>query len=851
MVIQIKQYYTTSRQVFLGIIGLVMLWLVATAGYAQEPEWIQACVWDQSLPENQFRTQIATCLGWQTSATPSFCQGAYSPLPVSPLEDPDVTELKADQVVFNPDGKSVLKGHVQVQQNMSVMTARTAQVYRSAKTHQIERIELNSNVHFIEPSRLMIAKHATLHPQDKTGYLQKVLYRFDTERKHAVLPAWGTAEWVRRFANENYDLHKVTYTTCSPHDRAWKLQARDIHLDHAKKTGVARDAVLKVHKVPVFYFPYINFPTSSERKSGFLMPSAGYTNVNGFDFAAPYYLNLAPNYDATITPHYYTLRGLMLGGAGRFLTQRSTGVIGGSILPQDSAFKSFIAQNVAEFPSLRGTSTDRWSVLVRENTRILPNLNLNIDFQQVSDDYYLQNFSTNLAISSENQLLRQGSLVYTSDHWLIGSSLQSYQTLHPVNQSAVGDIYERFPQVLANGTYHDLPLNTDLNILGQFDYFRWPGRDLSIPQGSRYHFNPILSMPRMRPWGYITPNVELVENNYGLSSNTNPNGLGASQSHSYNRMLPRAYIDSGLTFERDNAHFFTHAVRQTLEPRLYYLYVPYQNQSEFPSFDSAYMIFNTDQLFRTNRFSGFDRISDANQLAYAVTTRWLSPNTGQEKAQFTIGQLRYFAQRRVQLCFNPTGQCRDSTEFLGYVSPTEQWSPIATNAVYNLNSAWSASAGYVWDPATKTTNNSNLNLHYQPSPERMLNLNYNYLTSGNLIAVPSATVPVVNNALDQVTLSYAWPFTENWSSLGVYSYNLSAEYTMLAFLGVQYDTCCWAVRLLGGQTFQSLMPNAITPQYNNNVYLQFLFKGLGSVANSNPATTIQSYFPGYRDMFKK
>lgn len=849
--IQNKQYYTTSRQVFLGIIGFALLWLLAKNGHAQTTEWIHACVWEPSLSDNQIRNQAVNCLGWHASATPSFCSGAYSPLPLSPLDDPNATELTADQVVFNPDGKSVLNGHVQVQQNMSMMTARTAQIYRNGKTHQIERIELDSNVHFMEPGRLMVAKHATFFPRDKTGHVQNALYRFDTERKHAVLPAWGTAEWIRRFANENYDLHKVTYTTCSPQDKAWQIQAKDIHLDHTNQTGVARDAVLKVHKVPVFYFPYISFPTSSERKTGFLMPYAGYNNVNGADLSTPYYLNLAPNYDATINPHYYSLRGLMIGGATRFLTQRSTGVIGGSILPQDAAFKSFIAQNSTEFPSLQGLSSDRWSVLVRENTRILPNLNLNIDFQQVSDDYYLQNFSTNLSISSQNQLLRQGALVYTSDHWLLASSVQSYQTLHPVNQSAVADIYSRLPQVLANGTYHDLPLNTDLNVLGQFDYFSWPGPDRSIPQGSRYHLNPILSMPRMKPWGYITPNVELVENNYALYSNTNPNGQGPSQSNSYNRLLPRAYVDSGLTFERDNAQFFTHRMRQTLEPRLYYLYVPYQNQSQFPAFDSAYMIFNTDQLFRTNRFSGFDRISDANQLAYAVTTRWLSSNTGREKAQFTIGQIRYFSPRKVQLCFTPSGNCTDSPAFLGYVSPSDEWSPIASSAVYNLNAAWSASAGYVWDPATQTTNNSNLNLRYQPSPERILGLTYNYLTSGNLIAVPSATTPVDNNALDQITASYAWPFTENWSSLGVYSYNLSAKYNMLAFFGVQYDTCCWALRVLGGQTFTSLNPNSLTPQYNNNVYLQVLFKGLGSVGNSNPATTIQSYLPGYQDMFKK
>lgn len=866
MVIQIKQYYTTSRErvqrtmtefikcaptwMRQRITGLTLLCLAVSQGWAQEPEWIHACIWDKQLPAKQFREQAVTCLGWQANVRSSFCRGTYSPLPIKPLENEHVTELKADQVSLNPNGESILTGHVQVQQTDNVMTARTARVYRNEQSQQIERIELDSNVHFMEPGRLMVARHATLYPQDKTGYVQKVLYRFDTDRYHAVLPAWGTAEWVRRFANQDYDLHKVSYTTCSPLNNSWQIQAKDIHLDYVSQTGVAKHSVLKLHNLPVFYVPYLSFPTSSARKSGFLMPYVGYTNINGFEVATPYYLNLAPNYDATITPHYYSMRGLMIGGATRFLTQRSTGVVGGSILPQDAAFKSFIAQNMAEFPSLQGTSTDRWSVLVRDNTRIFPNLNLNVDFQEVSDDYYLQNFSTNLALASENQLLRQGSLVYTTEHWLIGSMVQSYQTLHPVNQSLVSNIYERLPQVMANGTYHDLPMNMDLNILGQFDYFRWPGSDRTIPQSKRYHLNPILSIPKMQPWGYITPSVEAVENNYGLSYNTLANGQGVSQTPAFNRILPRAYVDSGLTFERDNAHFFTQKMRQTLEPRVYYLYVPYQNQSQFPAFDSAYMIFNTDQLFRTNRFSGFDRISDANQLAYAVTTRWLTPNTGQERALFTIGQIRYFSERKVQLCYRPDGNCTDSADFLGFVSPTAAWSPVAANAVYNLNAAWSASAGYVWDPSTRATNNTNVNLHYQPNPERILGLSYNYLTSGNLIAIPSATAPMNFKALEQITGTYAWPFTENWSSLGVYSYNLTDNYPMLGFLGIQYDTCCWAARLMGGQTFKSLNPNTLSPQYDNNVYLQILFKGLGSVGNSSPATTLQSYFPGYRDLFK-
>lgn len=814
---------------------------------SESSEWIEACVLETTpLP----RSQIANCLGWQATVAPNLCRGTFHPRSSGPVADPDAVILKADQASFSPTGRSSLEGHVKIQQEQRIVTARTAKVYRDANTHHINRIELDSNVHFMEPGRLLIAKHAELDPKDNSGQIDNLMYRFDTTRHSAILPAWGTAAWAKRFANKDYQLHDVTYTTCSPRSRTWYLQAKDIKFDQDTHTGVARDAVLRLGKLPILYTPYLSFPTSSARKSGFLIPVGGYTNVSGFDVAWPYYLNLAPNYDATFVPHYYTLRGLMLGGTARFLTDHATGMIGGTILPHDPELGRFITQNEAQYPRIQGTSNNRWSVFVRENTQLLPNLNLNIDFQQVSDDYYLQDFNTNLVVSSANQLLRRGSLVYTTDHWMLAGMLQAYQTLHPVNQSEVANIYERLPQLLADGEYHDLPLNGDLNILGQYDYFHGTGFDNSKPQGSRYHFNPILSFPQTAPWGYFKPSVELVENHYALFTSTlNPVGESVSQSQSFNRLLPRFYLDSGLTFER-TVKLFSNKMLQTLEPRLFYLNVPYEDQSQFPAFDSAYMIFNSDQLFRTNRFSGFDRIIDANQLAYAVTSRWLSPSSGREKAKVTVGQLRYFSERKVQLCYQPdqNGECTDSPLFLGYTSPTYLWSPVASKATYILNSVWSASADYVWDPATRATNNANLNVHYQPSPNRMLGLEYDYLVKGNVIEVPESRI--VNSPLNQITGLYAWPMNEHWSSLGVYSYNVSKRYDMVAFLGLQYDSCCWAARLIGGRTFKSLGTDSLSPEYNNNIYFQIVLKGLGSVATSNPVKIISTYFPNYPNLFK-
>lgn len=839
-----------SRYYIRLVIIILSLWSGNSLASTVFVEPVQACVLTPPKPWTTYdREKIAQCLGWRSDLLCSLCRGSYQPVEITALPHPDEIRLTSDQASFYPTGRSQLQGNVEVQQGQRVVNAQTATIYRDPKTQQVTQIELLGGVYYREPGQLMLARTARINPVDHSGQIEHALYRFETTRANALLPAWGQASWIERFSNQNYLLKKATYSTCPPQDMAWQIEAREITLDHQKETGVARDAVLRVRDLPLLYTPYLSFPTSKKRKSGVLMPTYGYSNVGGFDVAAPYYLNLAPNYDATLVPHLYTFRGVMAGGEFRFLTDNSTGIIGGNFLPKDAAFNSFLMQNRDQFPVLQGVSSDRWSWMLHEATQFNRSLHMNINYQQVSDDYYLQDFSSNLSILTENQILRQGDLSYTTDHWLFRGMLQSYQTLHPINQSVVANVYERLPQLLAQGHYDDLPANANIDMVGQFDYFRWADENFSLPQGSRYHLEPTLALPQVKPWGYLTPAVQLIENNYQLFMNA-PFINGFYQpDQTFNRLIPRYSVDSGLTFER-----FTQAwgrrYTQTLEPRLYYLNVPYQNQSEFPAFDSAYMIFNTDQLFRNNRFSGTDRIGDANQLAYALTSRWLAAETGREKASLTVGQISYFSKRRVQLCYRPDGQCEDSPLFLGYLSPDASTSPIASKGVYALNPYWMLSGDYVWDPATSATNNGDVNIHYQPATDRMVRAGYNYLVSGNVFLLPELRPALEKAALHQATFAYAWPFSERWSSLGIYNYNISEGYSMTSVLGIQYDTCCWAARLLGGRTFKSLLPDALTPQYNNNIYVQVLLKGFGSVSSSDPASIIQSYLPGYVNLFQ-
>ncbi|MDF1645790.1 MAG: LPS assembly protein LptD [Legionellaceae bacterium] len=806
---------------------------------------VQACViapdktWDTAD-----RAQIASCLGWKDDQRYPICHGSYQASPrVDSVraDNKPLIEVRADNVSFVSAGRSKLSGHVEVQHEERVVSADTAYLYRDPKTQHVTEVELLKDVIYIEPGRFMRARRVQLNPKDKSGTIDNALYRFEHQHAHASLPAFGKADLIQRFKNRDLLLRGATYTTCSPKDNAWAIRAREIKLYDAKGKAVARDAVLAFRDTPVLYTPYLSFPTTKERKSGFLMPTSGYSNIGGGDITFPYYWNMAPNYDATILPRIYTRRGFMMGGDTRFLTAHSKGTLGGNFLPGDRAFREYLKVHETSYPQLRGVSDSRWSVFFRETTDFSDRLKLNINYQQISDDYFLQDFSNNMTVMTESQLLQEGTLTYQGEHWFARGMMQAYQTVNPINQSPVSDIYQRLPQLQLRGEYDKLPLNSHFEVRAQYDMFHWPNNLIPLKlQGSRYHVNPVLSLDYRKPWGYITPEVQLVENHYDLESKNkvyNP---------SFNHAIPRYSTDTGLTFERE-AMWQGARYTQTFEPRLYYLYVPYQNQSNIPTFDSAYMIFRYEQLFRPNRFSGFDRISDGNQLAYAFRTRLLADNDGEEKMSFSVGQLRYFSNRQVQLCYAIDGQCMDDSRMLGYTSPVSRSSPIASVISYSLSPVWTMSGSWSFDVFQNATNNADMSMKYEPEKNHILRLMYSYLVDANLIEGLNGEENLT--AEHQATVAFAWPLNDHWSTVGVYSYNISEGYDMVSFLGLQYESCCWAVRAFAGRAFNSLTLDRDGSEYNNSVYIQVLLKGLGSVSSNDPASTIRTYLPTYKDLF--
>jgi LPS-assembly protein len=768
----------------------------------------------------------SAALGWVYDAN-NLCGGHYVQ---KTLHDTPLLNVTADNFSLKADGRSTVSGNVVVKSKLKELSGDTAYIYRDKG--KVKRIELLGHVVMNEPLHLMRARRGTYYPENGSGKLHDALYRMLYGNDKT---AWGRACLIHRDTKGNVHLKDVSYSTCPPQIHTWEIKARKIDLNKAESRGVARDATFYLYQLPLLYTPYLSFPLDNRRKSGFLVPRMGYASQNGFNVLTPYYLNLAPNYDATLLPHYYSLRGVMLGAQFRYLLFKSLGAFEGHFLPSDRAFKQFKLENIGLDPALSDVSDNRFSIKWDQKTAFSKNLHLQMKYQQVSDNYYLQDFVNTLSLASTNQLERILKLTYQDTHWTFSSMVQNYQTLHPFNQPPVLGAYSRTPQLRAYGQYLALPNHFYFTWLNQMDGFRLGSLDQTeTPVGLRYHVNPTLGMTKETRYGYIRPSVSLYGSYYDLSRYV-------GQDKHFSVLLPVSALDMNLFFQKSLSSHWT----QTLEPRFFYLYTPFRYQSDIPVFDTGYFFPSYNLLFRTNRFAGFDRIGDANHLSFGLTSRFL--HDGREGLRLSLGSSLLFANERVELCESFRRQyCRDNPNQLAFFSGQRGLAPIEAEAEIPLNSQLSLLSNVAWNTRDNQVTNAMMNLHYEPKLNYIVNFSYGFFSNGDAINFNNSDNNNVN--LSQFRVSYAWPINIRWRGIGAYSYNVSHRFLMTYLFGLQYDTCCVAVRFLGGRAFRYYNP-VQGPVYANNVYLQFLLKGLGSVSTTDPSGVVRTFLPSYRDEF--
>lgn len=801
----------------------------------------------------------------------NLCGGYFLDSGIQYQSDPgddQALELTGNQGLFSEYTTSILQGDVKLVRQGQEISAERAYVYRNADNQELNAIDLVGNIKLHEPNTLFTAARGRYEIQSENRSLLDVLYRTaligkniagakadvnDSRQDRIIhlLTGWGHAEQFSQQKPRVYELEHASFSTCVPLNPTWEVRAKKIILNRNTGRGEAWHARLFIKGHPIAYFPYFNFPIDSRRKSGFLWPRMGSSSKWGANLSTPYYWNLAPNYDMTLTPTLMSKRGALFTDEFRYLTESSQGSIKASIIPLDQGFKDFQSstlqkntaqdtQEQAELTRLNQAHDTRYGFVWRNESQFNNNWSSNVDFNHVSDDYYLKDFGHGLNEVTQNQLLQDANIAYKNPFLKFNFHLQRYETLHPFGDVFTLNQYERMPEINlklhASDFEHHLRYDLE-NSFNRFDLIQTPGYLIKQPIGERYHAQPAVSWFWYSSYFYFRPRAQLALTHYDL---IRPDAL-ATHHDTISRTVPIFDIASGWELARDT-QWLHKSYSQTLEPQLYYAYIPYRNQDSIPTFDTISNTLTYDQLFLYNRFTSIDRIGDTNQIAYGLTSRLLDHETGLEKVRLSLGQILYFKNRRVNLC--------QDNDFACLAENQRRVSPISSLFSYAINAAWSVSADLAWDPAFTRTDSGHLALHYSPDPNRILNFGYSYLRNWNPFQT-SQLDPELNK-LYLTDISFAWPINPKWSAVGRWTEDWNSRHFQNLLYGIQYDTCCYAVQFIAGREFTGLStsahgdPNRLS--YNAQFYVQFILKGLGAIESNNPDTALTS-ISGYNKPF--
>lgn len=803
---------------------------------------------------------IAKMLGWVCSPNKNLCGGNYEDPPniaghpnPPPAQAMPTTITAKGGGVFTEYGTSILTGDVNITQTGRAIVANRSTVIRN-KEGQITDIDLRGDVQLHEYGKTIIAKSGHLDLQHKTTTINDAIYRITTPPELGSLSVWGHAKKIFRDNKTGIlQFFKASYSACIPTKQTWYITSSHLTLDKNTGRGTATNVVTHFKNIPVNYLPYISFPIDNRRKSGFLYPTFGNSNQSGFIFGLPYYLNLAPNYDLTLTPEIYSKRGVFTDAFFRYLTERNHGFMRVGYIPHDTAFSNFkqSAPNTYSpslyppnnYPStahalhdLENSGNNRGFFAYSNQFNINSQWKSNLDLSYVSDDYFQQDYFQIPGNLASDQIFSQANINYNSEHWNFLGRFLTFQTLHPLTyQQGSTDQYMRLPQLDLGANYPNEALGLSYQINSEF--VRFDHRKNYIPSapnyviGDRFNIDTNVSLPLQGSSSYITPKLDLTAINYSLTDQQ-PN-LPTNLTN----VIPQLSIDSGLFFNR-NMSFLGKQYTQSLEPRLYYLYVPVRNQNLVPVFDTTLPALNLESLFRSNRFAGIDRIGDANQIGLILTTRFLDDYSGQEKASASIGQVYAFHQHEV-ICPNNVAGISCAPDPLA----VNKLSPILGNINYFVNPLWDLSADIAWNQTTRTFDNGALTVKYHAPNNQLINIGYNYIKDGDQYNQQTKN-------LNRIDLSFAWPFLQNWNLIGDWNYNLSYIHPQTYFYGLEYESCCFAIRLLQGKTFTGVNPgNNNDPKFDTQIFMQFLFKGLGAAGTAGTGDFIKGRISNYQDNF--
>ncbi len=706
----------------------------------------------------------------------ALCGGGFGVPERGPVPQGEVAgaiHLSSEQADLAKKGVSVLRNKVQIDRSGQQLQSDTARYDQAAGT-----LEASGAVRYWEESIYLTGDHAHMDLEADETVIDNANFSLIDEHGR------GQAQQITLSGSDLVLLKDARYTTCDPDQEAWVLKAKDLHINKLTDTGVARHVRVEFKGVPIFYSPYLSFPLSDTRKTGFLTPSFRLSGNAGAEVQLPYYWNIAPNRDATLRVRATGQRGVVLGGKYRYLSQDwGQGAAGLEWLPDDrergGGRALFNFQHSAAFAG-------RWNT----------NLNLN----HVTDKDYFEDLGTSLDVASTQFLQRRANLSYSGDRFSVSGLLDSYQTVDKTIPGADRP-YERLPQIQFSTHFPEHNRRLNFGLYGEFVAF---DREASVT-GSRVDLRPTLRYPVRGSAYFIEPSVSLHHTLYSLDDQT------AGKDDSPSRTLPVVSLDSGLFLERDLS-LGNGSYVQTLEPRIYYLMVPFDDQSDLPVFDTGAHSFNFSQLFRENRFSGADRLGDAHQITLALTSRLLEDD-GDELLRASIGQIRFLRDRKVGLPAETVD--------------TNDGSALVAELAGKVGNGWRLQAGMQYDPHEGRTDKNTISVRYQPDSARVLNLSYRF----------------VRGSTEQTDLSLHWPISGSWNAVGRWNYALAKGRSLETFGGIEYDSCCWAFRAVGRRYLTNTAGD-----YTNAIFFQLELKGLAGLGKKTEHLLERS-IPGFHNTF--
>lgn len=722
-------------------------------------------------------------------------QGETNELPVT---------INADNAKGNYPDDAVFTGNVDIAQGNSRLQADEVQLHQKQAEGQpepVRTVDALGNVHYDDNQVILKG------PKGWSNLNTKDTNIWEGDYQMVGRQGRGKADLMKQRGENRYTiLENGSFTSCLPGSDTWSVVGSEVIHDREEQVAEIWNARFKLGPVPVFYSPYLQLPVGDKRRSGFLIPNAKYSTNNYFEFYLPYYWNIAPNMDATITPHYMHRRGgVMWENEFRYLTQAGAGLMEFDYLNSDKVYED-------EHP--KDDNSRRW-LFYWQHAGVMDQVwRFNVDYTKVSDTSYFNDFDNKYGSSTDGYATQKFSVGYAVQNFDATVSTKQFQVFDAANSNS----YSAQPQLDVNYYQNDVgPFDT--RIYGQAVHF--VNTNDNMPEATRVHLEPTINLPLSNQWGSINTEAKLLATHYQQDNldwyNSNPSNVNKLDD-SANRVMPQFKVDGKMVFERDMA-MLAPGYTQTLEPRAQYLYVPYRDQSHIYNYDSSLLQSDYSGLFRDRTYGGLDRIASANQVTTGVTSR-VYDDAAVERFNISVGQIYYFTESRTG-DDNIKWENDDKTGSLVWAGDT----------YWRISDRWGLRSGIQYDTRLDSVATSSSSIEYRRNENSMLQLNYRYASSEYIQAtLPSyySTAEQYKNGISQVGAVASFPIADRWSIVGAYYFDTNVNKEADSMLGLQYNSCCYAIRFgyerkLNG--WDNTQQHAI---YDNTIGFNIELRGLSS-----------------------